>query len=132
MTENKVLPKGSDINKLYTDQMTRDITIDFKGEGWDFTVRDLTWKEKGQCVTDGTDIKITGNKKNSKKSIQMNMVSYNISYMMKSVVKAPFPVTIPSFMKLDADFGELLVAAIVNPEDMGDDEEGNSEDQLEV
>jgi hypothetical protein len=121
--------KGTDANKLFTDQVTRNITIEYKGEEWDFTVRDLGWKEKGDCITAGTKVNITGKKANAKKTITMDMPSYNIAYLMKAIVKAPFSVNVASFMKLDNEFGDLLVEAVINPE--GDDEEGNSEEQSE-
>ena len=122
--------KGTDANKLFADQQTREIIIPFAGEEWYFTLRDLSWKEKGDCVTAGTKVNITGSKKNPKKTVTMDMPSYNIAYLMKAIVKAPFPVTAVSFMKIDEKFGDLLVEAIVEPE--GDDDLGNSEEPLEV
>ena len=126
------MKKGTDIEKLFTDQKTRELTIEYKGEEWDFTVRELGWKEKGDCVTVGTKVNITGNKSNAKKTVTMDMPSYNIAYMMKAVVKAPFTINLASFMKLDDKFGSMLVDAIVDPEGRDDEEEGNLDEQSEV
>ena len=125
------MKKGTDANDVFTEQNTREISIDFKGKEWDFTVRELGWKEKGDCVTAGTKINIIGKKGNAKKTITMDMPSYNIAYLMKAIVKAPFSVNMASFMKLDDKFGTMLVEAIIDPEGR-DDEEGNSDEQLEV
>lgn len=130
MTE---LTKGTNADELYADQNTRVETIVYKDKEWEFTVRDLTWIEKGNCMTAATKIDIAGSKKGKRtKSLRMDMPSYNIAYMMKAIVKAPFPVNMASFMKLDDEFGDLLVDAIVDPEGRDEDEEGNSETMLEV
>lgn len=124
--------KGTDTSKLFTDQSTKEISVEYKGDEWDFTVRELGWKEKSDCVTAGTKVNITGKKSNAKKTITMDMPAYNIAYLMKAIVKAPFPLNMATFMKLDDKFGSLLVDAIVDPEGRDDDEEKNLEEQLEV
>ena len=127
------MDKGSNPDELFADQSTRTETIIYKDKEWDFTVRELTWKEKGDCMTAATKIDIKGKKSgNASKIVSMDMPAYNIAYMMKAIVKAPFPVNIASFMKLDDVFGDLLVDAIVDPEDVDDDTEGNSEGTSEV
>ena len=120
--ENEILPDGTDSNELFASQDTQEIVIPYKGKNWKFTTRQLTWKEKSECIKAGTEVNITRNKK----TITMNMNGYNVAYLMKSLVKAPFPVTPVSFMKLDADFGDLLADAVIEP-DSGDDAEGNSD-----
>ena len=126
------LPEGTDVNKLFTSQDTRNVDIEYKGENWRFVVRELTWKERGDVMKQAAKIDI-GGKKGSNKSIAMDMTSYNITYMMKAIVKSPFgSLTMATFMKLDEKFGNLMVDAIVDPEDMTDEEEGNSEDACEV
>ena len=127
------MDKGSNIDELFVDQSTRTATIVYKDKEWDFTVRELTWKEKGDCMTAATKIDIKGKKGgNPSKIVSMDMPAYNIAYMMKAIVKAPFPVNVASFMRLDEAFGDLLVDAVVDTEDLDDDTEGNSEDMLEV
>ena len=134
MTENEQnIPEGTDVNKLFTNQDTTNVGIEYKGENWQFTVKSLTWKEKGDCMTAATKIDIAGQRKGKKtKSLRMDMPSYNIAYMMKAIVKAPFPVNMASFMKLDEEFGDLLVDTIVDPEGRDEDEEGNSDGTSEV
>lgn len=130
MTE---IPEGTDANKLFVDQSTSEVVIEYKGENWRFTVRPLSWKEKGDAMTAATKLDITGSKKGKKtKSVRMDMPAYNTAYLMKAIVKAPFAVNMASFMKLDGEFGDLLVDAIVDPEGRDEDEEGNSETMLEV
>ena len=130
------MEKGIDIEELFADQNTREESIVYKGKEWDFTIRDLTWKEKGDCITAATKIDIKGKKKGQKggssKIATLDMPAYNISYLMKTVVKAPFAVNMASFMKLDSEFGDTIVDAFVDPEGRDEDEEGNSEEQLEV
>lgn len=127
------MEKGTDVSELYADQATRVEIIIYKDKEWEFTVRDLTWKEKGDCMTAATKLDISGKKKGKKtKSVRMDMPAYNIAYLMKTIVNAPFPVNMASFMKLDDEFGDLIVDAFVDPEGMDDDEEGNSEDTSEV
>lgn len=127
------MEKGTNAEELFTDQNTRDIVVVYKDKEWEFTVRDLTWKEKGDCMTAATKIDIAGKRNGKKtKSVKMDMPSYNIAYMTKAIVKAPFAVNMASFMKLDEEFGDLLVDAVVDPEGHDEDEEGNSEEQSEV
>ena len=121
------MEKGTNADELFVDQKTRKITIEYKNKEWDFIVRDLSWKEKAACITAGTIINITGKKKMAKKTVTMDMCAYNQEYLMKSIVKAPFSVTPVSFMKLDGEFGDLLVEAIIEPESGDDEEMGNSE-----
>lgn len=127
------LIKGTNADELFADQNTRDVVVVYKDKEWTFSVRALTWKERGDCMTAATKIDIEGQRKGKKtKSLRMDMPSYNIAYMMKAIVKAPFPVNMATFMKLDGKFGDLLVDAVVDPEGRDDDEEGNSDDMLEV
>ena len=110
------MKKGTDTNKLFVDQKQQEITIDFAGEEWDFTVRQLTWKEKQDCILSAQKIDVSGSKQNPIKSIKVDSGSYNITYLMKAIIKAPFPMTMASFLKLDGDFGDLLVDAIIKDE----------------
>lgn len=127
------IPEGTDANKLFADQGTSDVVIEYKGENWTFGVRALTWKEKGDAMTAATKIDIDGKRKGKKtKSVKMDMPAYNIAYMMKAIVKAPFPINMASFMKLDGEFGDILVDAIVDPEGLTDDDEGNSDLTVEA
>ena len=124
--ENEILPDGTDSNELFVDQKHKEITIPYKGKNWKFTIRQLSWREKSECIKAGTVVNIAGNKKNPKKTITMDMNGYNTAFLMKSLVKAPFSVTLQSFMKLDAEFGDLLTDAVIEP-DFDDDAEGNSD-----
>lgn len=126
------MDKGIDENELFTDQSTREVTIVYKDKEWDFSVRSLTWKENGDVMRQAAKMDI-GGRKGEKKSISMDMTAYNIAYLTKAIVKSPFKnLSMSTFMKLDEKFGDLLVDAIVDPEGMDDDEEGNLEDQSEV
>ena len=51
---------------------------------------------------------------------------------MKAIVKAPFPVKPPSFMKLDETFGDLLVRYIVDQNfDVDEEDLGNLDEPSE-
>ena len=120
------MEKGTNTEELFVDQRTRKVIVEFNDKEWDFEVKDLTWKERGDCMTAATRIDIKGGKgKNVSKIATMDMPAYNIAYMMKAIVKAPFPVNMASFMKLDERFGEVIVDTIVDPEGMTDDDVGN-------
>jgi len=124
------MDKGTKADELYASQDTRVVTIVYKDKEWDFTVRDLTWKQKGDCITAGMKVAIEG--KGKTKHMTMDGPAYNIAYMMKAIVKAPFPVNMASFMKLDSDFGDLLVDAIVNVETDNGEDLGNSNEPSEA
>lgn len=128
MTE---IPEGTDANKLFANQEVQEVVIEYKNENWRFSVRELTWREKGNCMTEATRIDIDGKRKGKKtKSVRMDMPAYNTAYLMKAIVKAPFAINMASFMKLDEEFGDLLVDAIVDPEGRNEDEEKNYGDTL--
>lgn len=120
------MEKGTDQNELFVNQNIKDIVIEYNGKEWDFQVRNLTWKERGDCMTAATKIDID---KRNNKSVRVDMPSYNIAYLMKAIVKAPFPVKMPSFLKLDEAVGEKLVEAIIGSGDESELDEGNSEMQ---
>lgn len=120
------MEKGTDQNDLFVDQNTKNIVIEHNGKEWDFTVRNLTWKEKGDCMTAATKIDIDGR---NNKSVRVDMPSYNIAYLMKAITKAPFPVKMSSFLKLNEIVGEKLVEAIIGMGDESELDEGNLEMQ---
>lgn len=117
------MEKGIDYKELFANQDAREVTIVFNDKEWDFTVRELTWKQKGDCSTAGTVLDLGAKGKN--KTVRMDMPAYNIAYLTKAIVKAPFPINAASFMALGDEFGDLLVAAIVDPETS--DDEKNSD-----
>lgn len=127
------IKEGTDENKLFADQNTRTIIIEYKGENWTFEVRELSWKQKGDCVTAGTKVNINKGRNGAEKSITMDMMAYNIAYLLKAVVKSPFKTfNMATFIKLGDEFGTLMVNAIIDSGAQTDDEEKNSEIMSEV
>lgn len=107
------LQVGTDSNELFVNQNTEDIQIEFKDKIWQFTIRELTWKETGDCDTAAIKVKVAGTKNKPVTSTALDMTAYNIAYLQKAIVKSPFPITPASFLRLDSKFGDLLVAAVI-------------------
>lgn len=128
MTEEEIqieeLPIGTDPNELFVSQNTEDIEIVYNGKRWQFTIRELTWKEEGDCETAAINLKVTGSKRNPTQNVQMDPGAYNMAYLQKAIVKSPFPITIKSFLRIGEEFGDLLVAAVIKD---GDVDMGESE-----
>ena len=122
------LPTGTDESELYADQNERTVIIPYKGKKWEFTVRDLTWAEHQTIASKMARMRVSGNRA---ADATVDVLEGNITYLMKAIIKAPFPVTRASFLRLDKDFGRLLVEYIIEGKTDGRDEK-NSEQLLEA
>jgi len=125
--EQDVLPIGTDENELYADQNERIVVIPYKGKRWEFTVRDLTWAEHQTIASKMARMRMGGK---GATDAMVDILEGNIAYLLKAIVKAPFPLTRASFLRLDKEFGRLLVQYIIenNPAEA---EEKNSEQPSE-
>ena len=122
------LPAGTDESELYADQNERTVIIPYNGKKWEFTVRDLTWAEHQTIASKMARMRVSGNRA---ADATVDVLEGNITYLMKAIIKAPFPANRASFLRLDKDFGRLLVRYIIENETDGRDEK-NSEQLSEV
>lgn len=99
---------GTDANELFASIEPRKIEIEFNNKVWIFKVRDITWSEKNQIISQSAGI--SGGKK-GKTTFDIN--KYNSLYLQKCVVDAPFEMTPTNILRLDEKFGDLLIEQIV-------------------
>jgi hypothetical protein len=113
---------GTDVTELFTNLEHRDIDIEYKDKIWQFTIRDLTWTEKNNIISQSAGI--SGKKGSSKATFDVN--KYNQMYLEKCVVKAPFEINKMNIFKLNEEFGDLLISTLVDKaEQIEEEEEGN-------
>ena len=122
------LPVGTDESELYADQNERTVIIPYKGKKWEFTVRDLTWAEHQTIASKMARMRVSGNRA---ADATVDVLEGNITYLMKAIIKAPFPVNRAAFLRLDKDFGRLLVRYIIENKTSARDEK-NSEQPSEA
>lgn len=123
MEENKELEIGTNPDELFASAETREIEIEYNNKMWKFVVRDLTWAEKNQIISESAIMKST-NKGAAAARFDVNR--YNQLYLEKTVVEGPFEINRVNLLKLNAEFGDLLVANIVErSEIIEEDEEKN-------
>lgn len=112
---------GTDVNELFVSVEHKNIDIEYNNKIWQFVIRDLTWSEKNQIISKSAEVK---GGKNGGASFDVN--KYNQLYLEKSVISAPFEINRANVLKLNAEFGDLLINAIVDrAEKLEEDEEGN-------
>lgn len=110
---NEELTEGTNPEELFTSQEIHKVEIPYKGKMWKIEYVDLTWKQKNDCITSAHKLQVSGTKKKPIQSVRLDPGEYNLSYLMKALKKAPFPITMGSFMKMDDAFGDLLVDAVI-------------------
>lgn len=121
--ETKQLEIGTNPDELFTSTETREITIEYNNKIWKFVVRDLTWNEKNHIISLSTGMKKVG-KGVATASFDVN--KYNQLYLEKCIVESPFEMNRVNFLKLNEEFGDLLISSIVEKgEEVTEDEEGN-------
>ena len=109
---------GTNINELFTDIEHKNINIEFKGKIWQFVIRDITWSEKNQIISKSAGI--------SKSEATFDVNKYNQLYLEKCIIKAPFEMNKMNILKLNEEFGDLLVSKIVDKsENIEEQEMGN-------
>ena len=120
---NPQLEIGTNPSELFTSTETRSIEIEYNSKIWKFVVRDLTWNEKNQIISQSTGMRKSG-KGSATASFDVN--KYNQLYLEKCVVESPFEMNRVNFLKLNEKFGDLLISSIVEKgEEVTEDEEGN-------
>ena len=126
MTEEINQEIGTDITELYADIDVRDIDVPFKGKIWQFKVRSLTWSEKNELISKSAQITKKGKGKGVQASATFSVNTYNQLYLEKAVVDGPIKMTPANLLKLDSDFGDLLVEYLVeSTSTVSEEEEGN-------
>ncbi len=112
---------GSDVNELFVSTEHETIDIEYNDKIWQFIVKDMTWSEKNQIISQSTGMK--GKKGNAQATFDIN--KYNQLYLEKSIVSAPFEMNKQNILKLNAEFGDLLISNIVDRSENIEEEEGN-------
>lgn len=102
---------GTDVNELYANTDVREIGVPFKSKIWQFKVRSLTWSEKNELISKSAQITKKG--KGAQASATFSVNTYNQLYLEKAVVDGPIKMTPTNLLKLDAEFGDLLVEYLV-------------------
>jgi len=116
------MEEGTDINDLLTSQETEDVTVEFAGKEWTFTVRDITWAQEGTIQAKSMSVEI----KNKKPVAKFNPHIYNHEYLKATVVSGPIMMNEANLLRLDKDFGETLVKAIINRNEEEDIEDAKN------
>ena len=117
------LETGTNPSELFTSTETREIGIEYNDKLWKFAVRDLTWNEKNQIISQSTGMRKAGK---GVAAATFDVNKYNQLYLEKCVVESPFEMNRVNFLKLNAEFGDLLISNIVEKgEEVTEDEEGN-------
>lgn len=98
---------GTNVNELFVNEQNENIDIEYNEKIWQFVVRDITWSEKNQIISKSANMG-----RNNEASFDVN--KYNLLYLEKAVVKAPFEMNKMNILKLSAEFGDLLIDKIVN------------------
>ena len=118
------LPAGTDESELYADQNEQTVIIPYKGKKWEFTVRDLTWAEHQTIASKMARMRVSANKA---ADATVDILEGNIAHLMKAIIKAPFPVNHATFLRLDKNFGRLLVRYIIEGKISARDEKNSDQ-----
>jgi len=122
------MPKGIDESDLYANQNERIVNIPYNGKRWEFIIRELTWAEHQTIASKMAKMRMGGR---GVSDATVDVLEGNIAYLTKAIIKAPFTVNRVSFLKLDKEFGRLLVKYIIEGKTDEDDEK-NFEQPSEV
>lgn len=98
---------GTDVNELFVSTVNKNIDVVYNEKIWKFVVRDLTWSEKNNLISKSARVE-------KNKSATFDVNKYNQLYLEKAVVESPFEMTKVNILKLNDEFGDLLIDAIVN------------------
>ena len=82
--------------------------MEYNGKAEKFIFRKLTFGEKNRLREDSTEIKIMG----GQELIKVSMTKLLEGSLLRSLIKAPFPVTQDNIQNLDAELGEKLVEIV--------------------
>ena len=116
------MEKETDINDLLISDVTEEITIEFKNKEWTFVVKDITWAQEGAIQSKSMSIEI----KNKKPVAKFNPHIYNHEYLKAAVVSGPIVMNEINLLRLDKDFGDMLVQTIINRNSEEDVENGKN------
>ncbi len=114
MNEEQFSPEelelGINASELFASVDEKELEIVHNGKKWIFKYRDLSWKEKYDCVDAATSL--TGD------DFGFSLGKYYIIALTKMLTSSPItPLTETTISKLDKDVGAQLLAIVPNPSD---------------
>lgn len=83
---------------------TKEVQIDWQGRPERVVLKRLTFGEKNRLAEESTEIRLIAGQPNAKVSIS----AMKELGLLKSIITAPFPITLEQIRNLDPDTGELL------------------------
>ena len=108
--EEPELEVGTNPGDLFTDTDEKTLEIFHKGKKWIFKYKDLSWKEKYDCVDEAANI--DGDK------FSFSLGKYYIVALGKMLTHSPIvPITETTLGRLDKDVGAQLLAIVPPPAD---------------
>lgn len=113
-TQIEKIQIGTDTSKLFVTEDRENIDIEYKGEIWEFQIKPITWAAEGEIMSAAMNLNVKGGKKSKDVNAKFNVNVYNREYLKRIIVKAPFVVNDANLMRLDSEFGNLLVEKLVD------------------
>jgi hypothetical protein len=89
------------LEKIFTSDKLKDVTLNYEGTEIKLKVRDLSWSERTKIVGDSFSYSDAG--------MKFNIDYYNKTVLMKIIVEAPWGATDQIFFtRINASFGSML------------------------
>jgi len=108
--EEPVLEEGTNPGDLFTDAEEKTLEIVHKNKKWVFKYKDLSWKEKYDCVDEAANI--------DGESFSFSLGKYYIVALGKMLTYSPIqPISETTLGRLDKDVGAQLLAIVPPPAD---------------
>lgn len=104
------LEVGTDPGELYANEEIQELEIVHKGKKWVFKYKDLSWKQKYDCVDAATVM--------DGENVGFFIGKYYVLALTKMLVDSPIkPLTETTISKLDKNVGAQLLAIVPPPAD---------------
>jgi len=84
--------------------ITKDVEIEFNGKKETVKLKRLGFGEKNQLQEEATDIKVIG----GQPVVKVSTSKLKELALLKSIVSAPFPITIQAIKELEQEVGDFL------------------------
>lgn len=88
--------------------MEKEVKLQYAGKEEIFIIKKLTFGEKNRLREEVTDVKVL----NGQQLVKIDTTKLIENSIFKSLVKAPFPITLQNIQDLDAELGEQLLDAV--------------------